>query len=247
VRLFLTSFDRFEKPMRNKNSCTWVTSYNFLCLLNLAESVDKFGPCRRWFEGKWLGERFVSEVKDERARCPPRNVHHYLMKKLHCSKAIDEIVRDTSTKQKEELLALNTRVYNTEEELRDWYINRHPMPVVVLRGGSLAALFYEKGRSVGKLILARRFTRLSLEPEESMHYGLKYWHFKLSDDNERVDYSDIIDFAVLLQKIGVNQHGIYTVITKNWSPEMFGEYDFADESRDCVAESSEDTLGEDWF
>jgi hypothetical protein len=92
VRIFLSAFEIFEKPMRMQNSRTWLSSYNFLCLLNLADAVDKFGPCHLWFEGKWLGERFVSEVKEERACCPPRNVHHTLMRNLQTSKAINEVV-----------------------------------------------------------------------------------------------------------------------------------------------------------
>jgi hypothetical protein len=53
VRLFLSAFEAFEKPMWKKNSRTWLSSYNFLCLLNLGESIDELGPCRFWFEEKW--------------------------------------------------------------------------------------------------------------------------------------------------------------------------------------------------
>jgi hypothetical protein len=200
-----------------------LTSYNFLCLLNLSEAVEEFGPCRRWFEGKWLGERFVSEVKEERTRCPPKNVPYYLMRNLHCSKAINEIVRDSGFEQTEELLGLNTHVYDSNDELETKYDSRNPLPTVVLECGSIACLFYEKGKSVGKHLMSRKLTKTELLGEERTHHGLVYWHFALDSPPEKFQQSQIVDFAVLLQKVGCATQGVYTMVTKNWSTEMFGE------------------------
>ena len=41
----------------------WLSKFNFLCLLNLPKTVEEFGPARNYFEGKYLGERYVQEVK----------------------------------------------------------------------------------------------------------------------------------------------------------------------------------------
>jgi hypothetical protein len=230
VRIFLSNFEEFEKPMRKPNIFSWLASYNFLCLLNLPETVDEFGPCRLWFEGKWQGERFVSDVKQERTRCPPKNVLHYLMRNLHCSKAIAEIVRQNGPTIKDELLALNTRVYNSEQEVNDTFKSRDPMPIVVLEDGSYAALIYERGKSVGKRVLAKSISRSEIEGEDGFHHGLKYWRFQLEIETKLVDRSCISDFGVLLQKIGCEELGVYTIVTKNWATTMFGEYDFAVET-----------------
>jgi hypothetical protein len=195
VRIFLTSFEIFEKPMRKKDSCTWLTSYNFLCLLNLSEAVEEFGPCQRWFEGKWLGERFVSEVKEGRTCCPPKNVPYYLMRNLHCSKAINEVVRDSGFKQTEELLGLNTHIYDSNDERETKYDSRNPLPTAVLECGSIACLFYDKGKSVGKQLMSRKLTKTELLGEDRNHHGLVYWHFPLDSPPETVRQSQIVDFA----------------------------------------------------
>ena len=40
----------------------------------------------------------------------------------------------------------------------------------------------------------------------------------------------IEDYAVLLPRLGGSEIGIYTIVTKNWSTQMFGNYDFKKES-----------------
>lgn len=41
----------------------WISSYNFLSLLNLSEEVRDFGSIRDLWEGSFRGEKFVKEVK----------------------------------------------------------------------------------------------------------------------------------------------------------------------------------------
>jgi hypothetical protein len=42
----------------------WLSKFNFLSLLNLPDLIKKYGSPRNYFEGKYLGERYVQEVKD---------------------------------------------------------------------------------------------------------------------------------------------------------------------------------------
>jgi hypothetical protein len=60
--------------------------------------------------------------------------------------------------------------------------------------------------------------------------------FELSDSSMPLDPGSIVDFAVLLQKIGCQTQGVYTFVTKNWSIELFGETNTilcGTERRDC--------------
>ena len=59
------------------------------------------------------------------------------------------------------------------------------------------------------------------------HNGLCYWKWTLpvDDTNVRDDVREmnIIDYTVLLPRMAVNgSPGWYTIVTKEWSPEMFG-------------------------
>jgi hypothetical protein len=70
----------------------WLLQSNFLCLLNLSDTVREFGSLRNYFEGKNLGERFVQEVKDARQHCSHQNVKTNLLKKLLQGKALEAMV-----------------------------------------------------------------------------------------------------------------------------------------------------------
>ena len=53
IRIFLTLFARIDQKIRQKNEKPkWITSYNFLCLLNIPEMMENFGPVRNLWEGK---------------------------------------------------------------------------------------------------------------------------------------------------------------------------------------------------
>jgi hypothetical protein len=60
--------------------------------------VREFGSLRNYFEGKYLGERFVQEVKDARQPCLYQNVTTNLLKKLHHGKALEAMASTQSEK-----------------------------------------------------------------------------------------------------------------------------------------------------
>jgi hypothetical protein len=63
--------------------------------------------------------------------------------------------------------------------------------------------------------------------------------FDLADSSYLLDPGSIVDFAVLLQKIGCKTQGIYTFVTKNWSNKLFGGTNnkrFFAEQRDATVE-----------
>jgi hypothetical protein len=69
--------------------------------------------------------------------------------------------------------------------------------------------------------------------------GLKYWEFTLTGSEQNLTKLVTVDYAVLLPMRGTIAEGIYTVITKNWSTEMFGEYNYKEECLNYTAQESE--------
>jgi hypothetical protein len=58
IKIFLTYFECFYKTMREENATpTWLTSYNFVCLLNLPTMLATFGPLWKYWEGGGMGEK----------------------------------------------------------------------------------------------------------------------------------------------------------------------------------------------
>ena len=62
IRLFLTFLHDHEMSMSIKKK-TWLSSYNFICLLNLPEQIKFLGPIRNRWEGGVRGEGFLCVVK----------------------------------------------------------------------------------------------------------------------------------------------------------------------------------------
>ena len=65
IKMFLTLFHKFDKSLQltEKEKPTWITSYNYLCLLNLPNIARNFGPLRNIWEGGYIGEGFLRLVK----------------------------------------------------------------------------------------------------------------------------------------------------------------------------------------
>jgi hypothetical protein len=85
-----------KKGTAKKAKPLWIEKYIFLSLLNLPEIVEHFGLVRTYFEGKYLGERFVQDVTNMRPRCPPKQVLLNLLQKLHKSKSIKAMAKAQS-------------------------------------------------------------------------------------------------------------------------------------------------------
>jgi hypothetical protein len=61
-----------SKNGRHQMMPSWISCYNFLCLLNIPRVVRKYGPMRNLWEGGPVGEgflRFVKPVMTQGFRC----------------------------------------------------------------------------------------------------------------------------------------------------------------------------------
>ena len=66
IKLFLSAYARFDKNLRvqsAKSKPGWLTSSNFVCLLNLPRVMHEFGPLPNLWEGGGQGERVLSIIK----------------------------------------------------------------------------------------------------------------------------------------------------------------------------------------
>ena len=232
IRIFLSRFQKFDQPMKTKlQKPTWLSSYNFLSLLNLPGAVEEFGPLRKWFEGKWQGERFVTSVKNERRRCPPANLYSVLLRNLHRSKSMDCLTADHYSSDNVTTNDANVIISSSEQYLENEYNTREILSIVVLECGSVGCPFYALGRNVGKSIDLRMMVRSDLAPNNKSNDGLRYWMYQLTDEVRQMNDVNVVDYGVLLPRLGSDLVGVYTKSTKNWSTEMFDDYDFYLESQ----------------
>lgn len=177
-----------------------------------------------------MGERYVSTVKEERAHCPPKNVYFNLMKRLYRRKALEITEQATPDENDDSMLLSNTKVFGNEVELESQFTRNLPMPFVITSTKRMGTLFYKKGRNKGRTISIRYIDRL----ETNSRHEVRYWTCNLVDTTEVIEREQVIDYGVLLPQPGSPDIGIYTFITKSWSLENLGYYDF---EKDGVEES----------
>lgn len=64
IKIFLNAYELFDSANRTSNSIpSWVSSYNFCCLLNYPRVIKEFGPLRNLWEGGGMGEKVLRLVK----------------------------------------------------------------------------------------------------------------------------------------------------------------------------------------
>jgi hypothetical protein len=140
----------------------WLLRSNLLCLLSLSDTVREFGSLCNYFEGKYLGERFVQEVKDARQHCLHQNVATNLLKKLHQGKALEAMASTQSEKvnvykptgrfnTKIESLKGNVRVYLDRQQANLSFHSHKPISAHETTEGVFRVLFYKNGSNRGQI------------------------------------------------------------------------------------------------
>jgi hypothetical protein len=256
VRLFLNSVEEMEKKIRPHKKIIkrkikkkdesgrefedvvtterptmpiWLTKYNFLSLLNLPDSLREFGSPRNYFEGKYLGERYVQEVKNVRGRCPPRNLHLSMLRKLYEAKALDFLGGDkeeaaTETTEKKRELTGNVKIYPGKTNALFSFHSKKPMSIVESEAGEFGILYYQNGSNRGEI----KFYMIErIEEEQTIHHGMRYWKWRSAGKELDFEAWRVKDFCVLLPKIGRDFENEYTIVTKEWSPIMLEHYEYS--------------------
>jgi len=64
IKCFLTEFDLLDQQVKEiKDKPKVISSFNFLCLLNLPRLTERFGPLRNLWEGGFKGEGYIGRCK----------------------------------------------------------------------------------------------------------------------------------------------------------------------------------------
>ena len=83
IKLFLFMFNKMNCNMKATDSSTetWISKYNFPCLLNIPQQILNFGPVHHYWEGGGLGEKFV-QVAKKHFHSFGKNWHTNLIRKI---------------------------------------------------------------------------------------------------------------------------------------------------------------------
>ena len=87
--------------MRNETTKpVWLTSYNFMCLLNLPQVAAQLGPIRNLWEGNFCGEGYIRMVKPEMVGGFRKNWQVNLLNRLMLNRGMLHAKGDGEKKKK---------------------------------------------------------------------------------------------------------------------------------------------------
>ena len=239
IRVFLSSFNQFESMAFNlspKEKPTWLSKGNFLSLLNLPETIQKFGPIRLYWDGN--RERTIQYIKPFLIHT--RKTPTYYKTKL-CSvmrvQIIDNIINqlriDTNISKQDRVLindlkqydrVTSFKCYRTLTEITSNIKDKKVISCVILKDdtGIVKTFicfkpFKEEYISLIEVLFLQRNVENS--------FGLWYFptvcnvtQYESSDYTKTNIETNAIDFGLLLplNDFILPDNDMYTVITKNW-------------------------------
>ena len=130
IRKFLIIYDNIDSRMGKKNQPSWLTQYNFLCLLNLPNVMRQFGSVRNMWEGGVEGEGFLRSYKKELKNGLKPKWQIYTLKNLLQRSVFSKAQIDT-TNNWVDLVKLECRIYQSLGTIKNVVVNKKPISCVI--------------------------------------------------------------------------------------------------------------------
>ena len=135
IKAFLTRFHKFSNATTTKELPGWISSHNFVCLLNLPRIAREYGPLRNLWEGGYLGEGFIRTVKPFLKTGFRKNWATNLHKNVLREKVLTGCLRDQVEKTSKQK---NHVTYKTRAEVESAAVRGEVLSCLKLVNGSLA-------------------------------------------------------------------------------------------------------------
>jgi hypothetical protein len=220
IRLFLTALYDHEESMEKKKH-TWLSSYNFVCLLNLPEQVYSLGPIRNRWEGGPRGEGFIRKVKPMVFRTGRENWKKNLLSNLLKHKSLFHLSEDgfnVGSSQTRDSLDLRCfKMYSCLTNFIKEFACHRPFSVVVdkrtLYGKAWQGMFviYRSGSTTQLIHICPQETSTPKKFFGQIYHKISY----VSQAND-IDFEDldVECYGLFLPLKG--SPGYYSLVTDNW-------------------------------
>ena len=239
IKVFLTSLNQFEEYAFNlseKEKPTWMSKGNFLSLLNLPNTIKKYGPLRLYWDGN--RERTIQYIKPFLIHT--RQTPGYYKSKL-CNvmrvqiidNLIEQLRKDTSVSKITENIIKEWKLYNRVHSFKS-YRTYDEIISKITNNKVLSCVIFKEDSGLYKTYICHKkyrdeiITMLEITfstSNETNTFGL--WYFPIlcksisdscmKDTEINIDIQ-AYDFGMLvpLKEINCPYTQQYTVITKNW-------------------------------
>ncbi len=218
IKKFLSCYHDVDKHLLNEGDKPgWLTSYNFMCLLNIPNIMRQYGPISNLWEGGYDGEKYSQELKHRLRGGLKDNWHRNLLENVLADDILKRIkpppvqLEHCTVKVSTEKRYIK---YNSLDKFLHEYMKRKPLSVVRLSHGQWGAV-------IGK---DSNILTVQFEPYQGYINGMHYWSIKVVTDEQQATHEekDITHHCVLLPKLTEKglprqtEDPIYCVIESTW-------------------------------
>jgi hypothetical protein len=226
IKIFLNYFEHFDKGMRKKDDIpTWITSYNFICLTNIPDTMRQFGPIRNYWEGGGMGEKLIQLIKPLWNGFR-KNWQVNIMDKMLRQMAIERVQKNHS-ENNSELHSLNYEetstpsakgklyfVYNSLKHIQQEYNERRPLSIIQLDNGKFLAA-----------VTTERYIEMICGNYIGTIGGAHYHHWSLTNSQPKsmLARNKVAKYCLLLPKLtttglpSASDDPVFTAIDSDWN------------------------------
>lgn len=220
IKTFLTAYHKFDLHLiTEKEKNGWLSSYNFICLLNIPFMMEEFGPVPNLWEGGYNGEKFCQQLKPRLRGGLTANWHVNVLKGVLKEDALQRIELPIKEEGRQHYERDRRYVrYSTMSQVMLAYNERKPISVVVYKDGRWGAI----------INTIETFLEIHLTKQQKPCNGLFYWRVTLNFTEGVITQTNDIGqmciehYCVLLPKLTNNglpkasSEPIYCVIDSQW-------------------------------
>lgn len=209
----------------------WISSYNFLSLLNLEEEMKLYGPPRCHYEGTYKGEKFVSNVKPIIESGLQGNWARNCLRAHWTNYVTNALNGSYDNTEKSSRISKKFKIYDATPQLQFCLGKGHPISGCISEEGRLLVAI-----ACGKRRDTCKFVGIELKNCGITYCGAAYFEVNMmdSDYENLLDYDsvEIEDYFILLPIVpdapifneGSNHNRLlYTMITEEWNEQTIVE------------------------
>ena len=130
IRMFLISYDMVDKGLSDKPIPSFMSQYNFLCLLNIPETMRQYGSMRNMWEGGIVGEGFLRGMKKELKQGMIGNWQVWTLKNLLERDLYSDLVNQKHIEIKDNFISEIQKeciIHKNEEQASNAYASGQPI------------------------------------------------------------------------------------------------------------------------
>ena len=213
IRKFLIYYDKVDIGMGKKDSPTWMTQYNFLCLLNLPNVMRKYGFVRNLWEGGVEGEGFLRNYKREMKNGLQPNWQMWTIRNL-MQRTVFSKEKMENTYHWRERLTDECRIYKSEALITTILNDNNPLSAIIDDNYDVLFILFRRKKEIIGIPVEIDWDH----PHDTLH-GKTYYHIDLDDERRIVIDDDVGNRAVsclLLPRLVATIQQTYCVVFSDW-------------------------------